>query len=232
MHPQSNGHVEVAIKSAKRMIYNNLFTDRSLNNDRAAPAIIQYRNTPLPDISLSPAQILLHCQLRDNLPAHPSHYPLHKEWIITAQQLEKALSKHTHLMIEKNESTSQELQPFSLNHNGTNVVIQDADKRWNRIGRVVEVLTNLQYRIRMFHSGRVTLRNRQFLRRYTPIIPGVAVPMKTDTKTEIHEREQNLPEQTLKHDKPASPSTTTDNKHNMDVAPKRIPRALKKSSSL
>ena len=229
MHPQSNGHVEVAIKSAKRMIYNNLSTDRSLNNDRAAPAILHYRNTPLPDIVLSPAQILLHCQLRDSLPAHPSHYPLHKEWIITAQQLEKALSKRTHLMIEKNDSTAQELQQFSL---GTNVVIQDADNRWNRIGRVVEVLTNSQYRIRMFHSERVTLGIGQFLRRYTPIIPGVAVPMKTDTKTEIHEREQNLPEQTLKHDKPASPSTTADIKHNMDVAPKRIPRALKKSSSL
>lgn len=99
-YPQSNVHVDDAMKSAKRIIHNNISAGRSLNNDRAAQAILQYRNTPLPDIKLNPAQILLDYPLKDIIPTHPSHYCLHKEWIITADEREKALSKHNHFLIE------------------------------------------------------------------------------------------------------------------------------------
>ena len=59
-YPQSNGRAEVAVKASKRIIGNNKSPDGSLNNDKVARAILQYRNTPLPDIGLSPAQILFH----------------------------------------------------------------------------------------------------------------------------------------------------------------------------
>ena len=39
----------------------------------------------------------------------------------------------------------------------------------------MEVLSYEQYRIRMFHSGRVILCNKVFIRHYKPIIPGMAV---------------------------------------------------------
>jgi hypothetical protein len=49
------------------------------------------------------------------------------------------------------------------------VVVQGETKRWEHTCRIVEVLPYRQYRIRMFHSGRVILRNRRFLREYTTI---------------------------------------------------------------
>ena len=76
-YPQSNGRAELGVKAAKRIIHNNVASDGSLNTDAAARAIIAYRNTPLPDINMSPAQILLHRNLRDGIPVHPQHYRMH-----------------------------------------------------------------------------------------------------------------------------------------------------------
>ena len=83
-YPQSNGRAELGIKAVKRIIYNNTPSNGSLDNDKAAKAIMQYPNTPLPDLSLSPVQILFHCNIRDYIPTRPSHYELHKEWVISA----------------------------------------------------------------------------------------------------------------------------------------------------
>ena len=87
-YPQSNGRAELGVKTAKRIIMSNTSANGSLDNDKVARALMQYRNTPLPHINLSPAQILYHRQLRDHLPVHPSQYQLHKEWLISAQQRE------------------------------------------------------------------------------------------------------------------------------------------------
>ena len=91
-YPQSNGRAEVGVKSAKRIIQNNASRHGSLDNDSAARAILQYRNTPIPEVGLSPAQMLLHRQLRDGIPVHPGHYRLHKEWILSASEREKAFA--------------------------------------------------------------------------------------------------------------------------------------------
>ncbi|CAB4033368.1 Transposon Ty3-I Gag-Pol poly [Paramuricea clavata] len=120
-YPQSNGRAEVAVKAAKRIIHNNRSSDGGLNTDTAARAILQYRNTPLPDIELSPAQILLHRQLRDSIPAHPDHYQPHKEWVLTAEEREKALSKRNHILVKNHDATARKLRPLVL---GTNVVAQ------------------------------------------------------------------------------------------------------------
>ena len=61
---------------------------------------------------------------------------------------------------------ARELLPFT---EGINVVVQGANNKWENTGRIVNVLPNRQYKIRMFHSGRMTLRNRRFLREYSPI---------------------------------------------------------------
>ena len=75
-----------SIKTAKRMIWDNTFNNGSINNDKIAKAVMQYCNTPLPAISLSPSQILFHRELQDFTPSHPTHYQLHKDWIITHEQ--------------------------------------------------------------------------------------------------------------------------------------------------
>ena len=59
-YAQSNGRAELGVKSAKRIIYDNASSDGSIDNDKVARAILQYRNTPLSGLKASPAQLLLH----------------------------------------------------------------------------------------------------------------------------------------------------------------------------
>ena len=44
-------------------------------------------------------------------------------------------------------------------------------KKWDKTGRVIEVMQHDQYRVRVDGSGRITLRNRRFLRNFTPYRP-------------------------------------------------------------
>ena len=78
-YPQSNGRAELGVKAAKRIIYDNTPPNGSLDNYKAAKAIMQYQNTPLPDLNRSLAQILFHRNIGDCIQTHPSHYELHKE---------------------------------------------------------------------------------------------------------------------------------------------------------
>ena len=175
-YPQSNGRAEVGVKAAKRIIHNNLSPSGSLDNDQAARAILQYRNTPLPDISLSPAQILFHRQLRDSVPSVPSHYTLHKEWILSAKERESALAMRTQKIIQDYNKSTRELTPLPT---GMRVVVQSRDgkkKKWVKSGKIVEVLDNRQYRIRMDGSGLVSLQNRRFIKECCPITSPMILP--------------------------------------------------------
>ena len=44
-----------------------------------------------------------------------------------------------------------------------------ASKRWDRTGLVLDDLGHNKYRVKVDGSGRVTYRNRQFLRQFTPV---------------------------------------------------------------
>ena len=99
----------VILKAAKQIIHDNISPDGSLDNDKAAWWMLQYQNTPLPDINLSPVEVLLHHQLRDSIPAHPAHYHLHKEWVFTAEEREKRLTKWNHILIEKHDAKAHSL---------------------------------------------------------------------------------------------------------------------------
>jgi len=164
-YPQSNGRAELGVKTSKRIIRNNVDANGSLNTDRAARAMLQYRNTPLPDLMLSPAQILLHRQLRDGIPSHPHHYHLHREWIISAKDREASFGKRNQALLSRYNARARQLEPLLL---GSKVLLQGKDKKWALGGCIVEVLPNRQYRVKMFHSGRTTLRNRRFLRQMPP----------------------------------------------------------------
>ena len=148
------------MKTAKRIIFDNVSANGSLDNDRAAKAFLQHRNTPIVGLGLSPAQLLFHRQLRDHIPAHPKLYRLHKEWITSATEREKMLAQRNKSMEEAYNRISRELRPLEVRDR---ICIQNG-KRWDRTGRIVEVMPNRQYRVRVDGSGRVTLRNRRFLR--------------------------------------------------------------------
>ena len=66
--PSSNGRAELAVKTAKRLLMDNISPNGSLDNDGMVRALLVYRNTPDPGCKLSPAQILLGRPLRDTLP--------------------------------------------------------------------------------------------------------------------------------------------------------------------
>ena len=168
------------MKAAKQVIYNNISPDGSLHNHQATQGILQYQNTLLPNINLSLAQVLLHCQLRNSIPAHPAHYCPQKECVLTAEEREKRLSKCNHILIQKHDAKAHELGliPLTL---GTHVVVEVKDKKCDRTRCIVEVLLNKQYRIRMLHSGRVILRHHGLLREYTAIIPEVYQPIPSAT---------------------------------------------------
>ena len=195
-YPQSNGRAEVTVKSAKRMIRENTNSDGSLNNDSAARAILQYRNTPLQDCNFSPAQILFHRQLRNTISCHPSNYQLHQEWIELAKEREHTYSRKNHAIAEEYNRRAHTLKPLSP---GTVVLIQGKDGKWVKQGRIVEELEHRQYRIRAFGSGRILLRNRKFIKACSHSKPS-ELTLLTDTnpmsETEFtldHERECSTP---------------------------------------
>ena len=73
---------------------------------------------------------------------------------------------------------------------GDTVTIQSPlNRRWNTTGKIISVLPERQYKIRVDGSGRITLRNRHFLRKYnitaaaTPIPSATPVPIALITNT-------------------------------------------------
>ena len=168
-YAQSNGWAKLAVKTAQRLIRDCTGHQGSLDNDMAAQAILQYRNTPIQGIGLSQEQLLLHRRLRDYIPSHPHLYKPHPEWIAA----EKTLSKRNADLIKRYNRIAHALSPLCK---GNTVSIQNPNSHWWDIaGRIVETLPNRQYRIRVAGSGRITLWNCRFLRKLkTPIIKCLA----------------------------------------------------------
>ena len=66
--PQSNGRAEVAVKSMKRLLRENISLNGDLNTNSFLRAILMYRNTPDPICKLSPSQIVFGRSFPDSLP--------------------------------------------------------------------------------------------------------------------------------------------------------------------
>ena len=79
---------------------------------RAARAILQYRNTPIQNIGLSPSQLLLHCRLLDFIPSQPTLYKPHADWIAAAKNREIILSHRNTCLIEQYNKTTHTLCPL------------------------------------------------------------------------------------------------------------------------
>nr|XP_039264278.1 uncharacterized protein LOC120340092 [Styela clava] len=182
-YPQSNGRAELAVKTVKRLIRDNLLPDGSPKSRSFGKALLQYRNTPLRDIGLSPAQLLFSRHLRDFLPIHPSNLRLNPLWTQAAKAREKTLSQeYIDLQTEYNKHAHD--LPFL--EEGTNVSIQNPiNKRWDRSGKVVKCFKHRKYLIRMDGSGRTVTRNRRFLK---PILfePQATIPISPNLPHSSH----------------------------------------------
>ncbi|XP_068695963.1 uncharacterized protein [Montipora foliosa] len=176
--PQSNGRAEVAVKSAKRLLMSNTGPTGSLDHDRFLCAMLQLRNTPDPDCNISPAQIIFGRPLRDTLSfvnwlekfSNPNVRPLWRQaWAAKEEALRSRISRTTESLKEH----SRPLRPLVL---GERVFLQNqqgtSPNKWDRSGIVVESPGHDQYQVKIDGSGR-TLRNRRFLRAYTPATPSI-----------------------------------------------------------
>ena len=169
--PHSNCRAEVAVKTVKRLIMDNTGSDGSLDTDRFQIAMLQYRNTPDRDTGLSPAVCVFGRSIRDFIPVHPGRYLPHPTWRETLIAREEALRNRHHKAAERLSEHTQPLKPLVI---GDHVRLQNQrgphPTKWDRTGIVIEVRQFDQYVIRVDGSGRVTLRNRKFLRKYIPVV--------------------------------------------------------------
>ena len=165
-HPHSNQRAELGVKTAKRLIRDNVDKSGSLDNDKFGRALLNYRNTPCRDLKLSPAQIVYGRKIRDHLPIKPGQYKPKQEWLLTQEKREQVLSRRYEVMGERLKFGTKVLSKLTV---GNLVSVQNQvgprAKKWDKTGVIVEGLPYDQYRIKMDGSGQVTLRNCQFIRR-------------------------------------------------------------------
>ncbi len=184
--PSSNGRAELAVKAAKRMLEDNIGPDGRLDTDAMVRALLTHRNTPDPGCKLSPAQILLGRPLRDSLPLISKDVMMfnndqfHSQWKGAWEAKEEALKAR---YVKTLETLGEHSRPLAPLRHGDHVMIQNQSgrfpKRWDKSGVIVEVRNNDQYVIKVSGSGRLTLRNRRFLRLYTLHSHTVTTPITT-----------------------------------------------------
>ncbi len=164
--PQSNGRAEAAVKSAKRILQGNINpTTGSLDTDGASRAIMNHRNTPSQGTGVPPSVLLFGRMLRDHLPQ--SDRELRPEWGAIADVRETALAKRA---VKPTPCIKGELPSLEV---GDCVQVQNQcgnyPKKWFSTGVVTETLPYRQYKVVLDGSRRVSLRNRRFLKKISPI---------------------------------------------------------------
>ena len=176
--PHSNSRAEIGVKTIKRLIVDNTGLDGNINTDSFQRAILQYRNTPDRDTGLSPAMCIFGRPIRDFIPIHPGKYLPHPTWQDTLSSIEDALRNRHMRDAERLSAHTRILPPLMV---GDCVRIQNQvgphPTKWDKTGMVVEVRQFDQYVVRVDGSGRVTLRNRKFLRKYLPVVPRLPLAM-------------------------------------------------------
>ena len=183
-HPQSNGRAEVAVKAAKRALLDNVNTDGELNTDNMVRALLALRNTPNQGCNKSPAQIIFNRQLRGLLPISPFRDstkfdcpdvdPLWREaWEIK----ERAMRERAVKSVEKLNNNCRALAKLSP---GDKVFVQNQtgknSTKWEKSGTVMMDRGHDSYDVKIDGSGRVTPRNRRFLRKFDPLTMSPPAP--------------------------------------------------------
>ena len=167
-YPQSNGRAEAAVKAVKRILTDNTDSTGNLDTDGAARAMMLHRNTPVQDVELSPSVMLFGHQLNDHLPS--LHEKIRAEWSEVRDVRETAMARRHMRSQQRHDTHTKCLPPL---HVGDSVTLQNQSgnnpKRWNCTGTIVEDLGNRQYHVKIDGSGRVTKRNRRFLKFIDPV---------------------------------------------------------------
>ena len=144
-----------------------------LNNDSFLRALLQLRNIPDPDCGVSEAEVVFGRPLRDafsfiNRHAKFSNQFIRCTWRETWKGKEDALCMRAG---RSEDALIGHSRPLPALLYGDRVFIQNQKGRYpskcDRVETVVEVMDFDQYAVKFDGSGRVTKRNRCFLRKIT-----------------------------------------------------------------
>ena len=148
----------------------NVSPNGDLDNDSFLRALLQLRHTPDIQCNLSPAEIVFGHPLCDaflfvNRHVTCTNRHIRRTWREAWQAKENALL----LSAGRNDALlAQHTRSLSVVQCGDRVFIQNQrgqyPRKWDKIGTIVEVLPWDQYVIKVAGSGRITKRNRRFLR--------------------------------------------------------------------
>ena len=167
------------MKSAKRIVLDNSKLDGSPDMDKIARALMQHRNTPDSEYGISPSQLVFGRPIRDFLPVRPGDFSPSEVWIDNREKRELAMRKR---IMRGTEKWTEHTRDLPALYPGTRVLIQNQygagkiSKKWDKSGLVLEDLGYNKYRVKVDGSGRVTDRNRQFLKQFTPVTPRMPGP--------------------------------------------------------
>ena len=148
---------------------------------------MQHRNTPDPDTGVSPAHILFGRPIKDFMPIKPYNFMPQKGWRLAQEDREEALRVRYCRGKERLSEHIKKLPKLSV---GVRVLIQNqcgtpkVAKRWDRSGVVLEVMRYDKYKVKVDGSGRITMGNRQLLRKVLPYQPQQPV-QRTQVKTDL-----------------------------------------------
>lgn len=133
----SNQRAELAVKSMKRLLRENVGSDGKLNSDKVQRAVMQYRNTPDRDTGRSPAQVIFGRQLRDFLPAPLSRYKPHPRWLMLQEDREMALRQRALRNTESLKTGTRQLAQLQV-HDTVQIQNQIGHKasRWDISGQL------------------------------------------------------------------------------------------------
>ena len=143
-HPQSNGHAEAAVKSAKKNLCDHVSSTGSLDNDVVLQANLAHRNTPDQESGKAPANVVCNRKLtyafvfrrwKDMFTDRDVQPEWREAWFHKEMAFRTRFSRN----LERRKEHARPLKPLNV---GQRVLIQSqgADpRRWDRSGVVVEV---------------------------------------------------------------------------------------------
>ena len=184
-NPQSNGRAELAVKSTKRLIEDNVGPDGELDTERFLRAILIKRNTPDPVTKLSPAEIVFGRKLRDTMPRIDKtiniffNKAVKPTWTDAWEKKELAMRTRYQGCQKRLAEHSKSLPNLDV---GDRVSVQNQSgnkpNKWDRSGTVVEIRDFDKYIVKVDGSGRLTLRNRRYLRKLYEDVGLYGTPVK------------------------------------------------------
>ena len=182
-YPRANTRAELGVKSMKRLLRDNTTASGSLSCDKFSRAILEYRNTPCRDTGVSPSNILFGRNLKDHLPAAIEQLKVRKEWRFTREMREQALAVKFAQVEKTLGGGARNLPDLKV---GDMVQIQNQHgnnpKRWCKSGKIVERLEFNQYLVKVDGGGRLTRRNRRFLKKIVSTLADKELVVENDDK--------------------------------------------------